>query len=73
MVCHLVALDKCPNTRPVGISEILCRLLGIRAHACCQDEVEAAEDSKTTGASTDWEASLTEDPLDEEGGRLVGR
>eukprot|EP00957_Ditylum_brightwellii_P170001 12939332-Ditylum_brightwellii.AAC.1 len=37
MACRLVALDKCPGTRPVGIGEIFCRLAGDQAKAVCSN------------------------------------
>eukprot|EP00957_Ditylum_brightwellii_P077929 5923125-Ditylum_brightwellii.AAC.1 len=42
MACRLVALDKEPGTRPVGVGEILCRLIAKLVIRATGDEAKVA-------------------------------
>eukprot|EP00957_Ditylum_brightwellii_P166254 12656898-Ditylum_brightwellii.AAC.1 len=60
MACRLIALDKCPGTRPVVISEIFCQLIAklvIRATrdnaklACSNLQLCAGTEARIKGAA----------------------
>ena len=42
VACRLIALDKCPGVRPIGISETICRVIGKTISTTRREEIQEA-------------------------------
>ena len=42
VACHLIALDKCPGVRPIGIGEVARRIIGIAIITTISDDIQEA-------------------------------
>ena len=76
MSSQLVALDKCPGVRPIGIGESLRHILGKAVMEVAGDDVRAAcgSDQLCSGLEVGIEAAIhsLNDLFDEQKGSVVG-
>ena len=42
VACHLISLDKCPGVRPIGIGEVVWRIIGRAIISIIKDDIQAA-------------------------------